>query len=229
VYEVGCYLVVGALAATAALRRARWTVVVLGSAAYMVMLNDLDDAPSLLSRPIDHGAIGPLSLVGGIGVEHAVNLGFVFLMGAAAWLYRDRLPMHGGIAAIATGALALSLARGPFLVVGLPAFAYLVLYAVVALPRALHTIGRSRDYSYGVYIYAFPVQQVIAVQGGAGYGVAVFIALSAAGTLALAALSWHLIERPALRLKDWTPTRRAWSPCDAAAVVQATDARDGTR
>lgn len=50
---------------------------------------------------------------------------------------------------------------------------------------------------------------VIALVGGAGAGRWVYIALSLAATSVLAALSWHLVEKPAMSLKDWTPPRRS--------------------
>ncbi len=57
------------------------------------------------------------------------------------------------------------------------------------------------DYSYGIYIYAFPVQQVINmyfVSRGHLFGFLV----SALITTILAGMSWHLVEKPALRHKN---------------------------
>lgn len=56
------------------------------------------------------------------------------------------------------------------------------------------------DYSYGVYIYAFPVQQLISFYFF-NYGFRFGIVASATLTLCLAALSWHWIEKPALKYK----------------------------
>ncbi|MCX7220851.1 MAG: hypothetical protein NTY70_18540 [Burkholderiales bacterium] len=60
-----------------------------------------------------------------------------------------------------------------------------------------NTLG---DYSYGVYIYAFPVQQSVIALFPEISAVAL-TALSLSVTLLLAMLSWHLIEQPALALK----------------------------
>lgn len=65
----------------------------------------------------------------------------------------------------------------------------------------LQKVGRRNDLSYGVYIYAWPVQQLVALSGGSRHGVALYIALSIALTYPLAALSWFLVEKPALRHK----------------------------
>jgi len=71
-----------------------------------------------------------------------------------------------------------------------------VVFALAA-PRWLQLV-RGYDYSYGIYIYAFPVQQLCAQVEGRWIEV---LLLSAAVTLAAAAISWHLIEKPALTLK----------------------------
>lgn len=73
-------------------------------------------------------------------------------------------------------------------------------YMVICFGRLslpiLRSAGRFGDLSFGVYLYAFPVQQlVLAFLPGVGYPVLLCVALS----LPLAFLSWHLIERPALR------------------------------
>jgi peptidoglycan/LPS O-acetylase OafA/YrhL len=57
------------------------------------------------------------------------------------------------------------------------------------------------DYSYGIYIYAFPVQQLISLyffERGHRFG----LIASALATLCLAGLSWHLVEKPALQHKN---------------------------
>lgn len=58
------------------------------------------------------------------------------------------------------------------------------------------------DLSYGVYIFAFPVQQIGVHFGqGMGWGVSTYLLSSAAVTGALAYLSWHGVEKQALRFK----------------------------
>ena len=70
----------------------------------------------------------------------------------------------------------------------------------LAKSPVLAALTRTGDYSYGVYIYAFPVQQTILYVNPA-ISVNWFIAVTSVITLAIAALSWHLVERPALSLK----------------------------
>jgi peptidoglycan/LPS O-acetylase OafA/YrhL len=73
--------------------------------------------------------------------------------------------------------------------------------ALAYLPGGfIRHFNRFGDYSYGLYIYAFPVQQSIAALIP-GVGVAAMIALSFVVSLLLSIMSWHLIEKRALALK----------------------------
>ena len=91
------------------------------------------------------------------------------------------------------------------LLVTTPLFQSLLL---VVLPVVTILVGRygrcdlSRfgDFSNGLYLWGFVVQQmIVAVWGGIGPTALFFLA--SAGALLMAALSWHFIEKPALGLK----------------------------
>ncbi|QZO01501.1 acyltransferase family protein [Chenggangzhangella methanolivorans] len=66
-------------------------------------------------------------------------------------------------------------------------------------------ILKGRDYSYGVYLYGYPLQQALIQLFPGVWSVATFFAASVAASLAMAAFSWNVIEKPILRL------RRRWS------------------
>jgi peptidoglycan/LPS O-acetylase OafA/YrhL len=77
---------------------------------------------------------------------------------------------------------------------------------VAALPWPLLAHwGRWGDFSYGMYLFAFPVQQTIVHFAGPALPLAANVGLSFGITLVLAILSWHLVERPALELKSVVP------------------------
>jgi peptidoglycan/LPS O-acetylase OafA/YrhL len=61
--------------------------------------------------------------------------------------------------------------------------------------------GRFGDFSYGLYIYAFPVQQTLIWLTGNKLSLAGGLAASFAVTALLAVMSWQFVEQPALRLK----------------------------
>jgi peptidoglycan/LPS O-acetylase OafA/YrhL len=78
-------------------------------------------------------------------------------------------------------------------------------FVVMAFGLARHPwLGRMHtlDYSYGIYIYAFPVQQTVASfwpqMPLPAYLLSTFVI-----TVALAAISWHFVEKPALKLKPF--------------------------
>jgi hypothetical protein len=77
-------------------------------------------------------------------------------------------------------------------------------------PVLFRRLGKQSDVSYGIYIYAFPVQQSVAsfaVPAGAGWIAS--LTVTSIVTFLLAALSWRYIERPALALKRHLFPRRA--------------------
>jgi peptidoglycan/LPS O-acetylase OafA/YrhL len=79
--------------------------------------------------------------------------------------------------------------------------AYMLLFLAYVPSGFVRAYNRLGDYSYGLYIYAFPVQQT-AVALFPGISPLRLILISAPITVALAALSWHLVEKRALRLKS---------------------------
>ncbi|MEV0532235.1 acyltransferase [Kitasatospora sp. NPDC050463] len=204
-YELLCYLVVGTLAAGGVLLRARRFVPLAAAGLWILILNDWIDAPGWRGIPGDLGSGVNVPFLGSLSVHFIVHLGFVFLIGATFQLYRERVPVHDGLALVAALTLLVTLRWGGVFVIGYPAFAYLLLWLAIRLPAPFQRVGRKSDYSYGIYIYGFTVEQALALLGYARYGTVGFLACALAGTLVLAALSWHLVESPAMRFKDWTP------------------------
>ena len=79
-----------------------------------------------------------------------------------------------------------------------------IVYATLVLayypPLDVPGFRRFGDYSYGIYVYAYPTQQAIASVLGPMPPLLLF-GLAYPVVFALAFASWHAIERPALRLK----------------------------
>jgi peptidoglycan/LPS O-acetylase OafA/YrhL len=198
VYELLCYAGLTLLVVVGLPRRAPWLVPALAAVAFAVIALDAAHDPT---TPRYRGGLGPFPLLGYVDAQLACYLGFLFLLGASAQLYAHRVPLHPALAGAAALVLAGSLLLGGFFLVGYPALAYLLLYAACAVPERLHRVGREHDYSYGIYIYAFPIQQLVADLGGAAHGAPAYLALCVPAVLLVAVASWHLVERPALALK----------------------------
>jgi peptidoglycan/LPS O-acetylase OafA/YrhL len=129
---------------------------------------------------------------------HDLSLPFVF--GMAFWLWRDRLPLTLWAVAGLLGAA--SLARGtslgtPLLVAFL---AYATFWAGFVPKGPIRAWNRLGDYSYGMYVYAFPLQGLAVWLAGPLTPMA-NVALALPVTLVFAILSWHLVERPARALR----------------------------
>lgn len=71
------------------------------------------------------------------------------------------------------------------------------------------------DYSYGLYLYAYPAQQILACYHVHDRGFAVYLSGSLLLGLACAVASWHLLEKPALALKSLIWPRLRPSPAPA--------------
>lgn len=83
------------------------------------------------------------------------------------------------------------------------AAATMLAYGLFAIGRhgTMSWISKYGDFSYGVYIYSFPIQQMIVAVTGTTNTYKLF-ALSIVLSVIVAALSWHFIESKALKLKD---------------------------
>ena len=78
---------------------------------------------------------------------------------------------------------------------------YIVFY-LAFIPGKLNSIGKYGDFSYGVYIYAFPVQQALVYFLGVDIPLNLYILLSIVTTFPFAVASWFLIEKKALKYKN---------------------------
>lgn len=71
----------------------------------------------------------------------------------------------------------------------------------------LRDIPKIGDLSYGIYIYAWPVQQIGVALMGRQTPYLELLSITFPVTLALATASWHLVEKRALRFKPGQPYR----------------------
>jgi peptidoglycan/LPS O-acetylase OafA/YrhL len=118
-----------------------------------------------------------------------------FLLGMLLYAFRDHVRLCWVPALLLT--LAYVFSRFSFIsaILLYPAFAYGLLW--LASADFLKKIQPKHDYSYGVYLYGFVVQQVVAsISPSLNNYLAFFISVPV--TVVLAALSWHLVERPSL-------------------------------
>jgi peptidoglycan/LPS O-acetylase OafA/YrhL len=124
----------------------------------------------------------------------------MFLAGALLHQYKDVIPARWSLVAVSMViVLAANLMPNYRVLAAIPlAYAILVSGALLRNER----LRLRNDMSYGVYIYAFPMQQLLIVCGLGGLHPLVFFPVAAVATLPLAALSWFLVEKHAISLKS---------------------------
>ena len=127
-----------------------------------------------------------------------------FFFGMIFALWGDKIPIDDRLAMAAGGVAFYTyfIASG-WNVYGQFAFLYVLMWAAVRLP--LQNWERFGDLSYGIYIYAWPIQQFVAFFGVFKLGWIGYHVIVVALCHVAAYLSWHLLEKRALSLKNWTP------------------------
>jgi len=125
-----------------------------------------------------------------------------FLSGSLFYKFRNQISFNFYgllICAVITLLFKLGLLHQQFLI---PVITYCVLALAFSNSIKLYYAARHGDFSYGLYLYAFPVQQLIVYFLPFRPDLWIMIVLSFICTLPFAILSWHLIEKKALQLKS---------------------------
>lgn len=137
-------------------------------------------------------------------LEHKQLLRFswFFFVGTAFYLWRDRIRLSARlmILIVVLGLTTLAISGHHFLMLYYLALPYCLFYLAYVPAGKLRLYNRFGDYSYGVYLYAFPIQQGL-VFIFPDWSVPALIFFAGSLTLILAICSWHWIEQPALRLR----------------------------
>jgi peptidoglycan/LPS O-acetylase OafA/YrhL len=153
------------------------------------------------------------------GTINVAQWEFAFLIGAAFLVNRDYIRLNIPVAILLLLVSKYTI-EDPYMghLYLVPAFAYATL--VFGLHPALffRPFTRLGDYSYGLYIYAFPLQQEMMFYHPKMNWLP-RLALTFPIILGVAVLSWHVIEEPALRLKKRFQPKPA--PLPAESLVAA--------
>ncbi|WP_028748162.1 acyltransferase family protein [Rhizobium mesoamericanum] len=184
-YELECYVALTVLAVVGVVYRPVALIVVVVVAHVAVIGRDLLRGAAEL--PMDGALPGRILLLS-------------FLAGVVLYICRERVtvtPLRA-IAAALVSFLMLNLPYAPYFA------AFPIAYVTVAIgltkpPK--HPLLASGDYSYGIYLYAFPVQQAVAHLFPQHREWYISIALALPVTIVLATFSWHAVEKHALKLK----------------------------
>lgn len=187
-YEFVAYIAAAALLGT---RWARRYALIVVSLALLVVI---------VGQPLAHG---PLEVTTNLYLN-MLRLSAFFLAGMLVHFLAPRLKLN---AATLMGA---SLLLGTLFYVGAADWFGQLPLTVILLwlgGRLPVRIGSKNDVSYGLYIWAFPIQQLIAIFGLLWLGPFWTAVLALLLTLPLAWLSWIYVERPSMELRKRVPKK----------------------
>lgn len=194
-FELGCYIVLAGLAILG-LKRQRWVApcgVIVITIAYLLT--------TLLRH---HWTI--------VFVPGAINgalLIATFLSGVTIYFYRDVLPWSFATFAIAAITAAVFLGFLPYGDFFAPVpVAYATVYLGLLNPN--RRMLRGADYSYGIFLYGFTVQQAIWFAFPFAREWLINMLISVPAVVLVAALSWYCVERPAQGLRFVLKRLEAW-------------------
>lgn len=186
-YEILCYALLALLAATWGRRLGKLSLALFGL--------------SWLTFVLLPASISPLSIL-----VKTPRLVACFSAGMVLFLYRDRITIAASWAAAAALLLIATFFAGGFSSAVPWAGAYLLICFACWQKSRLENFCRYGDFSYGIYIFACPIQQLLLYYLSPAIPIALFFVLAYVPTVVLAALSWHFVEAPALRLKKTVVT-----------------------
>jgi peptidoglycan/LPS O-acetylase OafA/YrhL len=182
--EFACYAAMAGLMITGLVYRTRSTAAIWLAATIYLIVEQV-----VFGRVLLDGVFGSRVLV------------YSFISGMLLYHLRHRIPVSGLFALVAT-AIGYGLLKTEFYLAALPFVFYLMLWiGMTRFPR----IGflQNGDYSYGLYLYGYPIQQMVVLFLPAQWREwwVVFL-LAVPLALIVSMVSWNFVEKPTLRLKN---------------------------
>ncbi|HEX4630304.1 MAG TPA: acyltransferase [Chthoniobacterales bacterium] len=188
-FECACYLALALLALCRVLRRSRLSFVLLFVLLWALYAFSALDCEYFNECFSDLGWL-PL-----------IKLTLFFSAGSVCYLYRDKIPASKILFVISVCLLGFASACGSFGLVAPVALSYAFLWVAFRLP--IHRFDARGDFSYGTYIYAFPIQQGLVLLRIQENGFLFFLGATLLITVLFAVLSYRWVESPCLKWKSF--------------------------
>jgi peptidoglycan/LPS O-acetylase OafA/YrhL len=190
-YEFHCYILVMIVGAAGLLKGPLRYVLLVAVLVGLAFAGFAEDRPS-------HGVAA--ALLGTL--DRNLQLVPMFGAGAIYALFQRNVSYSHVVAAIAAAALSICLFFSPVVPFALAVFGgYLIFWFAFHCPVfAISRFANKTDLSYGIYLYAWPIQSMIAFFTHRAINPWVLSAISLALAAAAAWVSWTFLEKPALAL-----------------------------
>jgi peptidoglycan/LPS O-acetylase OafA/YrhL len=124
-----------------------------------------------------------------------------FLAGVTLYLYKDRVRWDIRMFVVSVAFILAAFWFTPFGdFIAIPAIGYVTVFLGLTSPRKLGIL-RGADYSYGVFLYGYPIQQAFVALGPWAQNWFLNGIVCSVLVIFFAAFSWTFIEKPALKLR----------------------------
>jgi peptidoglycan/LPS O-acetylase OafA/YrhL len=160
----------------------------------------------VLRKPLPVAVIISLSALLTVSYPNAILLGIAYTLpffagGVAMFVFTSRFGTHGWLALLSLLVLVLSAFAGmqqyAFAIFG----AYLVVFLGDRPNPASSLAQKFGDWSYGIYLFGWPVEQLVSQLSKTNDGVELFLH-SLPVAVGIGAISWVAVEKPSLKLKQ---------------------------
>ena len=191
-FEFLCYLLLLGLALLGILKRRM--LALLSSISLWILVSVITITPSLSAH---------FNFLLRHPTEQLLRFFTIFLCASVMYLFREKIPDSGwlALACIPIYLVGILLPLGGRLPTAqftpidifIPFLIYPVLWCGIHLP--FRRVGSKNDYSYGIYIFGWPITELVITWNMQRFGVLPFELLCFACTIPFAAMSWWLIEK----------------------------------
>lgn len=191
-YELVCYVILSLLAVAGIFKNRRWLL------GFMALYYAGQIANTVLRPNPGYGGAGGSTIV------------MAFIAGLLVYRYRDRLQwsLSMAAAALALTASLICLVPNGIRFTALPVAYFTAYLGLLNPPR--NSVVLSGDYSYGMYLYAYPIQQAVVALFPDHRNWYFNLAVSLPLAVAFAAFSWWCIEKPVMDRKGVLRTLEEW-------------------
>lgn len=131
-----------------------------------------------------------------------IRLAAYFVGGSMFYIYREKINLNSLLFLFLLATLVVTFNTKIGLPISFLVWPYIIFFLSFYKNNIFENFAAKGDYSYGLYIYAFPVQATIAHFFAEELNTPFFFLFSFIITYIFAGLSWHLVEKQFLKMKS---------------------------
>ncbi len=197
--EFACYVLVAILGVLRILNR--YTLILLlglNTILYMNFSTIFQPSPQILLHPFIWHLFSVLSLP----LDMWLKLSCYFCAGGCYYFYKSQILFTRKYLVASLIIILISCRVNSSLSITIPVFGtYLLFYLGIHPKIKLYNFAKFGDFSYGIYIYGFLIQQLVVMSYNGHMSNTLNYIISVPLSIIMGAISYHFIERPCMNLK----------------------------